>query len=81
MYRHSPQEGIYPDEETLQAWENMRLEVLHELQDGASADIPDASLEVFGTLVATLASSEAQMEQHQPEAEERPNCALTKSIN
>ena len=59
MNRLPPQDA-YPDEETLQAWENMRLEVLHELQDGASADVPDAYLDVRGTLVPVLANTRTQ---------------------
>jgi hypothetical protein len=59
MNRLPPQDA-YPDEETLQAWENMRLEVLHELQDGASADVPDAYLDVLGTLVPVLANTRTQ---------------------
>jgi hypothetical protein len=58
--RQRPPQMTFPDEETLQAWENMRVEVLHELQDGASADIPDSYLDELGTLVAVLDSNRAK---------------------
>lgn len=51
-----PKNKLFPDEETLKAWENMRLEILHEMQDGASGDIPDIDLDNLGTLLATLKS-------------------------
>ena len=53
MSQVNPQNAI-PDEDTLQAWEDMRSEILHELQDGASADIPDAVIDQLGTLVAMI---------------------------
>ena len=56
MNRHQPLETIFPDEGTLQTWENMRIEVLHELQEGASADVPDILLDIFRSLVVVLAS-------------------------
>jgi len=59
MSQQSPQETS-PNEETLQAWEDMRIEVLHELQDGASADIPDSYLDELGTLVSVLATTRAK---------------------
>ncbi len=31
-----PPVGLPPDEQTLQAWEDMRAELLHEIQDGGS---------------------------------------------
>jgi hypothetical protein len=53
-------ETIFPDEETLQAWENMRIEILHELQEGASADVPDTCLDDIGSLLVVLESWRAQ---------------------
>jgi hypothetical protein len=46
-----PPQDAYPDYDTLQAWENMRIEILHELQDGGSTDVPDADVDQLGTLV------------------------------
>jgi hypothetical protein len=60
MNRYRPAETIYTDDGTLQAWENMRIEILHELQEGASADVPDALLDDFGNLIVVLASWRAQ---------------------
>ena len=60
MNNRYPQGVIFPDEETLQAWENMRIEILHELQEGASADVPDSYIDDLGTLVVVLASWRAQ---------------------
>ena len=47
---------MFPDEKTLQAWEDMRIEVLHELQEGASADVPDTLIDTIGNLVVILNS-------------------------
>jgi hypothetical protein len=58
MIQRPPQE-TFPNEDTLQAWEDMRVEVLHELQDGASADIPDSYLDELGTLVSVMAATRA----------------------
>jgi len=60
MNRHQTMETIFPDEETLQAWENMRIEILHELQEGASADVPDTCLDDIGSLLVVLESWRAQ---------------------
>jgi hypothetical protein len=49
-------EAMLPDERTFQAWEDMRIEVLHELQEGASTDVPDSLVDDIGTLVVTLES-------------------------
>jgi len=43
-----------PDERTLQAWEDMRTETLHELQDGAI--VADESIETLGNLLVALES-------------------------
>lgn len=43
-----------PDEQTLEAWENMRNEIWHELQEGASADVPDELVDDIGNLVVML---------------------------
>jgi len=49
-----------PDERTFQVWENMRIEILHELQEGACADVPDALVDEIGTLVVALESWKAE---------------------
>ncbi len=54
------------DEETYQAWENMRIEVLHELQEGASADVPDSFLDDLGSLVVVLTSWRARRSSFTP---------------
>jgi len=60
MGRYQHMEITSPDERTLQAWEDMRIEVLHELQEGASADVPDALVDVIGSLVVMLGSWRAE---------------------
>jgi hypothetical protein len=47
-------ERVFPDESTLRTWEDMRCEVLHELQEGA--EIPDAVLDSIAELAAELRS-------------------------
>ncbi len=70
-----------PDDETFQTWENMRIEVLHELQEGADADVPDSYLDDLGTLVVVLTSWRAQRKPTLPNAFKYPTKALTKNIN
>lgn len=53
-------EATFPDEQTFQAWEDMRIEVLHELQEGASTDVPDSLVDDMGSLVVTLESWRAK---------------------
>lgn len=48
--------NFYPDEQTFEAWEDMRNEVWHELQDGASADVPESLMDIIGNLIVTLNS-------------------------
>ena len=43
-----------PDKQVLQAWEDMRTETLHELQDGAI--VADESVETLGALMVVLES-------------------------
>jgi hypothetical protein len=45
-------EAAFPDESTLRAWEDMRSEVLHEIQEGA--DVPDALIDSIAELAAKL---------------------------
>jgi hypothetical protein len=45
-------ETAFPDESTLRVWEDMRSEVLHELQEGA--EIPDALIDSIAELAAKL---------------------------
>jgi hypothetical protein len=51
-----------PDKQTLQAWEDMRIEIWHELEEGASADIPDTLVDDMSELVVILESSKAEKE-------------------
>ena len=81
MNNRYPQGVIFPDEETLQAWENMRIEVLHELQEGASADVPDSYVDDLGILVVVLASWRAQKKLRLPEASNHPKNVLSKNVN
>jgi hypothetical protein len=62
MGRPQPVEATYPDEQTLQAWKDMRLEILHELQEGASTDIPDALIDQIAELAVVLNSLRAETE-------------------
>jgi hypothetical protein len=66
MNRRQPKKATIPDEETEQAWENMRIELLHELQNGASADVPDTDLDNMGALMIELASWRARKKQRLP---------------
>jgi hypothetical protein len=54
MGRPRRKETTSPDELTLQVWEDMRAEVLHELEDGG--DVPDSLMDIMGNLAATLDS-------------------------
>ncbi len=56
-----PQQGemTSPDETTLHVWEDMRNEVLHELQDGG--DVPDSLIDIMGNLATALDSWRAVM--------------------
>ncbi len=60
MDRPRQMETKSPDEQTLQAWEDMRVEIWHELQEGADADVPDSLIDDIGNLVVTLASWRAK---------------------
>jgi hypothetical protein len=53
------QEAPSPDELTLQAWEDMRAEVLHELDDGG--DVPDSLLDIMGNVASMLDSWRAAL--------------------
>lgn len=61
MGRPQPAEIPSPDKQTLQAWEDMRVEIWHELQEGASADVPDDLIDEIGNLVVTLETLKAEM--------------------
>ena len=52
MDHNQQAEVAFPEDPTLQAWEDMRSEVLHELQDGA--EIPDALIDSIAELAAKL---------------------------
>ncbi len=41
---------VSPDEETLRAWEEMRIEVLHEIEEGGN--VPDEWVNAAGDLAA-----------------------------
>jgi len=61
-------EITYPDERTLQAWEDMRIEILHEIQEGGSADVPDSLVDIIGNLVVMLESWRAETRHLKPQA-------------
>jgi hypothetical protein len=42
---------VSPDEATLRAWEEMRIEILHEIQDGG---VPDERVDAAGDLAAVV---------------------------
>jgi hypothetical protein len=52
MVHHRQTEAAFPDESTLRVWEDMRSEVLHELQEGA--EISDALIDSVAELAAKL---------------------------
>lgn len=52
MKRLREVERVSPDEATLRAWEEMRIEILHQIQEGAS--VPDELVDVAGDLAVTL---------------------------
>lgn len=54
MDRPEQVETTFPDEETLQTWENMRAEVLHELQEGG--EVSDTLVDSIADLVVLLTS-------------------------
>jgi hypothetical protein len=47
----------FPNEQMLKVWEDMRLDVLHELQEGAS--VPDELIDLMGDLAVMLRAPEA----------------------
>ena len=81
MNRQLPKEPTYPDRDTLRTWENMRKEILHDLQEGASADIPDSEIDEVGILVAELDTIQAPSNLRMPEELKRSITALVKSNN
>jgi hypothetical protein len=80
MKRRAPQEEAFPDEATLEAWESMRIEVLHELQEGAIADVPDSDLDQIGELVVVLRSLRTRKKLRLPEMYTRPKNALKNEL-
>ena len=60
-------EIMIPDERTLQAWEDMRIEILHELQDGGCAEVPDSLVDIIGNLVVILESWRAETRHLKPQ--------------
>lgn len=81
MNQQVPKTRFVPDQETLRTWENMRKEVLHDLQEGASAEVPDSEIEEVGTLVVELADYRAQKELSRSEALYSSTKAIVKSVN
>lgn len=81
MSHRYPQENTFPDKETLLAWENMRIEVLHELQEGASADVPDSYLNHLGNLVIKPASGRHQRKLRLAEVLNHLKDLFSKSVN
>jgi hypothetical protein len=81
MNKRLPNEPTFPDQDTLRTWENMRKEILHDLQEGASADVPDSEIDEVGILVVELESIQAQRKLHMPEELKRSIIALAKNTN
>lgn len=81
MNQQVPKTRFVPDQETLRTWENMRKEVLHDLQEGASVEVPDSEIEEVGTLVVELADYRAQKELSRSEALYSSTKAIVKSVN
>ncbi len=52
---------VYPDDQTLEAWADMRTEIWHELQEGASADVSEDLIDFIGTLVVMLDAWRAEI--------------------
>ena len=65
MGRSQYQETTSPDEITLQAWEDMRAEVLHELDDGG--DVPDSLMDIMGNVASMLDSWRAALKLSTPQ--------------
>lgn len=59
MGRSQSKEPTAPDEELLQVWEDMRSEVLHELDDGG--DVPDSLIDIMGNVASMLDSWRAAL--------------------
>jgi hypothetical protein len=57
----SQNKDVFPDDQTLEAWSSMRKEVWHELQEGASADVPEELIDLIGTLVVILDAWRAEI--------------------
>lgn len=49
MNRPPRTETTFPDEPTQRAWEEMRAEALHEIQDGG--EVPDVLLDAIGEML------------------------------
>ncbi len=59
------QETTPPDDISLQVWEDMRAEVLHELEDGG--DVPDSLMDIMGNLATMLDSWRAALKSSTPQ--------------
>lgn len=81
MNRQVPKNRFVPDQETLRTWENMLKEVLHDLQEGASAEVPDSEIDELGTLVVELADLRTHQMLRPPEALYSSIKAIVKSVN
>ena len=55
-----------PHAEEAQTLEDMRLEILHELQDGGSADVPDSLIETIDELIVVRNSRKAASQPKEP---------------
>lgn len=60
MSRPQQMEKNQPYIQTLRALEDMRIEVLHELQEGACTDVSDALIDELGALIVMLESLKAE---------------------
>jgi hypothetical protein len=81
MTQKLPKERTFPDQDTLRTWENMRKEILHDLQEGASAEVSDSEIDEVGILVVELESIRAQAKLRMPEELKRSIIVLAKNTN
>lgn len=58
MNRPPRMQATLPDKPTQQAWEDMRAEVLHEIQDGG--EVPDVLLDAIGEMLTRFPYTEAK---------------------
>jgi hypothetical protein len=64
MGRSQQAELAFPDGPTLQVWEDMRVHLLHELQEGG--DAPDDLIDLMGQLVVMMRRSASVRQRPEP---------------